>query len=196
VAPVLENLSFRIRPGEAVAIMGPSGIGKTTLLSLLLRFYRASRGGIYFDGRPACEYDLFSLRRRLGYLPKDPRLLSGTIRENLRLGNPAAGDEEVRAAAAAGIDERILSLPEGYATRVGESGFRLSAGERQRLALALVVDPDILILDEPTASLEEASEQTVMDSPERWRRGRSVIVVTHRPATSRFCERAVDLRNN
>jgi ABC-type multidrug transport system fused ATPase/permease subunit len=135
--PVLENLSFHIRSGEAVAIMGPSGIGKTTLLSLLLGFYRPLRGEIYFEGRPAREYDLFSLRRRLGYLPQDPRLLSGTILENLRLGNPAAGEEDVRAAAAAaGIGERILSLPEGYATRVGEGGFPLSAGERQRLALA------------------------------------------------------------
>jgi ABC-type bacteriocin/lantibiotic exporter with double-glycine peptidase domain len=197
--PVLENLSFRIRPGEAVAIMGPSGIGKTTLLSLLLGFYRPSRGGIYFDGRPACEYDLTSLRRRLGYLPQEPRLLSGTIIENLRLGNPAAGMEDVRAAAAAaGIDERILSLPEGYATRVGEGGFRLSAGERQRLALAraLVVDPDILILDEPTASLDEACEQTVMDSLARWRRGRTVIVVTHRPATARCCDRVIHLEND
>jgi ABC-type bacteriocin/lantibiotic exporter with double-glycine peptidase domain len=197
--PVLENLSFRIRPGEAVAIMGPSGIGKTTLLSLLLGFYRPSRGEIYIDGKPAREYDLTSLRRRLGYLPQDPRLLSGTILENLRLGNPAAGEEDVHAAAAAaGIHDAIAALPQGYAARVGEGGFRLSAGERQRLALAraLVVDPDILILDEPTASLDEASEQTVMDSLERWRRCRTVIVVTHRPAAARFCDRVVNLEND
>lgn len=196
---VLENLSFQIRPGEAVAIMGPSGIGKTTLLSLLLSFYRPSRGEIYFDGRPAGEYELTSLRRRLGYLPQEPRLLAGTILENLRLGNPAAGEEEVRAAAAAaGIEERILSFPEGYATRVGEGGFRLSAGERQRLALAraLVVGPDILILDEPTAALDEASEQTLLDCLNRWRHGRTVIVVTHRPATARRCDRVVHLEND
>ena len=193
---VLKDVSLHIRPREVVAVMGPSGIGKTTLLSLLLRFYLPTRGEVYFDGRPAGDYELKSLRRRLGYVPQEPQLISGSIMENLRFGNPEAAEDRVRAAAAAAaIHETTLALPDGYAARVGEGGARLSAGERQRLALAraLVVDPDILILDEPTSALDEKAEQSIMNSLQQWRRGRTVIVVTHRLATARLCDRIIDL---
>jgi ABC-type bacteriocin/lantibiotic exporter with double-glycine peptidase domain len=194
--PVLEGICLRVRPGESLAIRGPSGVGKTTLLSLLLRFYQPTSGEIYFDGRPARDYETSSLRRRMGYVPQAPRLSSGSILENLRLGNPEASAGQVAAAARlAGIHDEVLSFPNGYATAVGEGGLRLSAGQNQRLALAraLVADPDILILDEPTAALDADAEQTILNSLSTWRRGRTLIVVTHRPATAGLCDRIVAL---
>jgi ABC-type bacteriocin/lantibiotic exporter with double-glycine peptidase domain len=192
--PVFNDLKLHVMPGESVAIMGPSGGGKTTLLSLLLRFYKPSAGEIYFDGRPASSYTLDSLRRRLGYVPQQPRLMGGSIMDNLRYGSPDASAEHVEIAARiAGIHQEVLSFPNGYETAIGEGGHRLSEGQRQRLALAraLVTDPDILILDEPTAALDEAAEQSILDSLDRWRRGRTVIVVTHRSSTARLCDRIV-----
>lgn len=195
-APVLQNVDLRIRAGEAVAIMGRSGVGKTTLLSLLLRFYRPTSGEIWFDGRPAGDYEIGSLRRRLGYVPQAPRLASGTVLENLRFGRPEATADQVAAAARlAGVHDEILSLPNGYDTLVGEGGVRLSAGQIQRLALAraLVADPDILILDEPTAALDAPAEQTIWTGLSTWRRGRTLIVVTHRPATAALCDRVLHI---
>jgi ABC-type bacteriocin/lantibiotic exporter with double-glycine peptidase domain len=176
--------------------MGPSGVGKSALLSLLLRFYKPSAGDIYFDGRPASSYELDALRRRMGYVPQRPRLVSGTILDNLRYGSPDASMEQVAAAARlAGIHDEIIAFPQGYQTPVGEGGLKLSEGQRQRLALAraLVADPDILILDEPTAALDEKAEQSVMDSLHQWRHGCTVIVVTHRSSTARLCDRVVVL---
>jgi ABC-type bacteriocin/lantibiotic exporter with double-glycine peptidase domain len=194
--PILKDLCLHVLPGESVAIMGQTGVGKSTLLSLLLRFYKPGAGDIYFDGRPASGYMLDSLRRRMGYVPQRPRLASGSILDHLRYGSPDASMEQVVAAARlAGIHEDVRSLPNGYETAVGEGGLKLSEGQKQRLALAraLVADPDILILDEPTASLDEMAEQSVMDSVHQWRHGRTVIVVTHRPSTARLCDRVVVL---
>ena len=150
--PVLDGVSFRVRAGERIGIVGPSGAGKTTLLSLLLRFYSPTGGEILYDGKPATDYDVRSLRQRIGWVSQAPLLLSGTILENLRYGNPDAAEGEViRAARVAGIHEFITGLPGGYASEVGEWGVNLSEGQRQRLAIAraLVKDPDILVLDEP-----------------------------------------------
>ncbi|HSM89622.1 MAG TPA: ATP-binding cassette domain-containing protein, partial [Desulfobacterales bacterium] len=149
-----------------------------------------------FDGRPASGYELDALRRRMGYVPQRPRLSSGTILDNLRCGSPDASVEQVAAAARlAGIHDEILAFPHGYQTLVGEGGLKLSEGQKQRLALAraLVGGPDILILDEPTASLDEKTERSVLDAVHRWRRGRTVIVVTHRPSTARRCDRVIHL---
>jgi len=159
--PVLDDVSFRIRPGEHVAIVGPSGVGKTTLLSLILRFYQPSSGDIFFDGMKASDFKVSSLRKRIGYVSQSTLLLSGTIMENLRYGNLRASEEEVtRAAQVAGIHDFIQGLPDNYDTELGEKGVNLSEGQKQRLSIAraLVKEPDILVLDEPTSALDGKTE--------------------------------------
>ena len=197
--PVLENISFRIQPGEHVAIAGPSGVGKTTLVSLILRFYKPASGEIYFDGRPASEYEVSSLRRRIGYVAQNTLLLSGTIMENLRYGNPEASEAEVRrAASAAEIDEFIRGLPLGYETPIGENGVHLSEGQRQRLSIAraLVKDPDILILDEPTSALDTPTEESIFRALPALLRGKTLFVVAHRLPTIQDADRVLLLDEN
>lgn len=183
---VLQNVSCRIRPGEHVAIVGPSGVGKTTLVSLILRFYRPTTGEIWLDDRPASDYEVRSLRRRIGYVSQSTLLLSGTIMENLRYGNPDASEEEVvHAAKVAGIHDFIAGLPEGYEARVGEKGVNLSEGQKQRLAIAraLIKDPDILVMDEPTSALDSVVERSIFDALPAFVRDKTLFVVAHRLST-------------
>ena len=189
---VLQDISFSVRAGEHMAVVGPSGVGKTTLVSLLLQFYRPQQGQILIDGRPAVEYELTSLRRRIGYVPQSPTLLSGTIADNLRYGDPEASEEQIeKAARAAGIHNFIASLPDGYQVLVGERGVNFSEGQKQRLAIAraLIKDPDILVLDEPTSSLDALTEESIFASLPKIVRGKTLFIIAHRLSTIRQADR-------
>ena len=191
---VLDRISFSVKAGQHVAIAGPSGAGKTTLISLLLRFYRPGSGEIFLNHRPASSLETRSLRSRFGYVPQDTVLLSGSIMDNLRYGNPDATLSQVRRAAeVAEIDDFIKGLPEGYDTKIGERGASLSEGQKQRISIAraLVRDPDILIMDEPTSALDNRTEAAIFRSLPELIKGKTVFTIAHRPATSQDADLVV-----
>ncbi len=193
---VLEHVSFTLRTGELVALAGPSGIGKTTLICSVPRFLEPRAGEIVVNGVDSRQIALEPLRARIGFVFQQEALFSRSLADNIRYGAPQASDDEVREAARmAGAAEFIERLPEGYATMLGRRGARLSLGQKQRIAIAraLVRKPDVLILDEPTAPLDPASEAELMATLRTLAAGRIVVVVAHRAATLGACDRVVFL---
>jgi ATP-binding cassette subfamily B protein len=188
---VLDSVSFRIAAGSVCAIAGPSGVGKSTIADLLVRFYDPQQGEIRLDGRDLRDVRLADLRREVALVEQTPFLFNASVEENIRYGRPDAGhDDIIRVARAACIHEFISSLPEGYATQVGERGQALSAGERQRIAIAraLLREPAVLVLDEPTASLDSATEERMVSDLLAAAGGRTLIVITHRPSLMRLAD--------
>ena len=185
---VLGDISFHITPGQLVGVVGPTGSGKSTVISLIPRFYDPSAGRVSIDGRDIRDYKLSALRDQIGYVLQDTVLFRGTILENIAFGRPNATREEiVEAARMANADEFISRMPNGYDTMVGERGSTLSGGQRQRIGIARVIvrDSPILLLDEPTAALDSESERLVVEALERLMKGRTVIMIAHRLSTIR-----------
>jgi len=191
---VLSHVNLCISPGQKLAIVGATGAGKSTLVSLVLRFYDPTAGAVLVDGEDIRNYSLRSYREQISLVLQDSLLLSGTIRDNITFGRTDATDAEIRAAAAtANADEFIRRFPEGYETRVAEAGTTLSGGQKQRIAIARAVvrDTPILILDEPTSGLDAAAERTVINALERAAAGRTTIVIAHRLSTVRLAQHIV-----
>lgn len=189
--PVIDHMNLSIKPGQTIALVGPSGGGKSTTCSLLPRFYDVADGSISIDGQDVRDATQQSLRRAIGLVQQDVYLFDGTIGENIAYGKPGATAEEVaEAARRANIDAFIESLPQGYDTVVGERGSRLSGGQKQRVAIARVFlkNPKILILDEATSALDNESEEAVQESLERLARGRTTIIIAHRLSTIKHAD--------
>ena len=191
-APVLHGVSFRVRPGEKVAIVGPSGAGKSTIFHLILRFYDPVSGAISFDGVSIADADPLDVRRRIALVPQDSVIFASSVADNIRFGRPEAGDAEVRHAAELALaSEFIDRLPRGFETPVGERGVTLSGGQRQRIAIARAIlrGAPLLLLDEATSSLDAESETLVQAALERLMAERTTLVIAHRLATVLSCDR-------
>ncbi|MEI8173688.1 MAG: ABC transporter ATP-binding protein [Deltaproteobacteria bacterium] len=198
-APILDDINFSIRAGERIAIVGASGDGKTTLISLILRLYKPTAGEIFFDSHPASDYDVGSLRERIGYVPQQNWLLAGTIMDNIIYGNPAAGTSEaIEAAKNAGIHDFIATLPEGYQTEVGERGVALSEGQKQRICIAraFLKDPDIILMDEPTSALDGRTGRSLLLSLPLMLKGKTVLIVSNHLGLLTGADRVFLLRGN
>lgn len=194
--PVLRGLDLAIEPGEVVALVGPTGAGKSTLVHLLLGHYQPGRGTVSVDGIPLGDWDVEALRRQIALVPQDVFLFSGSLLENIRLGRPWVSEARAREAAeAVGLDGSIRSLPQGYDTPVREGGALLSSGQRQLVcfARALAGDPRILVLDEATSEVDQATEAQIEEALQNLFRGRTSLVVAHRLATVRRSDRVVVL---
>jgi ATP-binding cassette subfamily B protein/subfamily B ATP-binding cassette protein MsbA len=192
--PILRGIDLRVSAGQRVAVVGPTGAGKSTLLSLLPRFYDPTRGRVLVDGVDVRDYKLASLRRQVAMVLQPPLLFPVSIRENIAFGRPGASmDEIVEAAKAARIHDMIARLPEGYDSVVGEHGVTVSEGEKQRLTIARAIlrDSPILILDEPTSSLDPETERLIIEALERLQAGRTTFIIAHRLSTVRMADRIV-----
>jgi ATP-binding cassette subfamily B protein len=192
-AAALDGIGFTVAPGETVALVGPSGAGKTTIFQLLLRFYDAQSGAVRVDGIDVRDTDPAELRARLAVVPQDPVIFSANAWENIRYGRPDASDAEVRAAAEAAAADFLFDLPEGLNTFLGEKGVRLSGGQRQRVAIARAIlrRAPILLLDEATSALDAESEAAVQHALTVLARGCTTLVVAHRLATVRRADRII-----
>ncbi len=197
-APVLRDVSVSIAPGQFVGVVGPTGGGKSTVVSMIPRFYDAGSGSVRIDGVDVRDLKLQALRAQIGFVLQDTALFHGTVRENIAYGRPGATEAEIAAAAKlANADEFIAKMPDGYDTMVGERGLTLSGGQRQRIGIARAVirNAPILILDEPTAALDTESEKLVMEALERLMKGRTVLTIAHRLSTIRDAHKIIVLKD-
>ena len=196
---VLKDISLEVKPGDYLALVGSSGVGKTTLCSLIPRFYEVSQGEIYLDGTNIKDITLKSLRRNVGVVQQDVYLFAGTVYENIRYGKPDASTSEIiEAAKKANAHDFILSLPEGYDTDIGQRGVKLSGGQKQRLSIAraFLKNPPVLIFDEATSSLDNESERVVQESLESLAKNRTTFVIAHRLSTIRNAKRIIVLTDH
>ena len=196
ISEVFRDINLHVRPGEYVALVGPSGVGKTTMCSLIPRFYEVTNGSICIDGTDIKDISLYSLRKNIGIVQQDVYLFAGTVMDNIRYGNMDASDEEIiEAAKNANAHEFIMELPDGYNTYIGQRGVKLSGGQKQRLSIARVFlkNPPILIFDEATSALDNESEKVVQESLEKLAKNRTTFVIAHRLSTIRNAENIIVL---
>jgi ABC-type bacteriocin/lantibiotic exporter with double-glycine peptidase domain len=195
---VLQGVDLTIRPQRVVAILGPNGCGKSTILHLILGFYRPQAGVVYCDGRPYDEVDLSCVRRAIGLVPQNPQLLHGSIRENIAYGMPEASLQQIRHAADLALaDEFISELPDGYETNIGDAGMRLSGGQRQRIAIAraLLREPKLLLLDEPTNHLDIRAVTRLMEHLSNVDRQLALVLVSHDRGLIRYADDVYEIEN-
>jgi subfamily B ATP-binding cassette protein MsbA len=195
--PVLHDVSFTVEPGQMIGVVGPTGGGKSTIMSLIPRFYDPSAGKVLVDGVDVRDFRLQALRNQIGYVLQETVLFRGTVRDNIAYGRAGATDEEIeKAAKLANADEFIARMPNGYQTFVGDRGDTLSGGQRQRIGIARAVirNNPILILDEPTAALDTESERLVIQALERLMKGRTVLTIAHRLSTIRDADKIIVLK--
>jgi len=196
-SPVLTDVTFKVKAGEMVGVVGPTGCGKSTVVSLIPRFYDATSGAVKIDGADIREYKFRALRDQIGYVLQEPGLFEGSVRDNIAFGKKGVTEEQIREAAKlANADEFIARMPHGYDTLIGERGETLSGGQRQRIGIAraIIRNNPILILDEPTAALDTESESLVMEALERLMKGRTVITIAHRLSTIRDADKIIVLK--